>query len=303
MKKYMLAIETSCDETAIAILHGQKIISNVVYSQIGDHSKFGGVVPELASREHQKKILGILQAALMEANITLSDIKEIAVTTEPGLLGALMVGKSFALGLSRSLNIPIIEVNHVIGHAFSITETANIKFPYLALIASGGHTQFMLFNSFVDYEIIGATTDDSIGESFDKVSKMMNLGYPGGPIIEKLAKNGQANVAMPRIRTSKYEFSFSGLKAHVKRLVDAGEYSNEDIAASFQKKVFDEVLGKLEVAIEEFNPATISIVGGVSANKYLRDRVSDQDIKFATPILATDNAAMIGLTAHYQKVR
>lgn len=307
----ILGIESSCDETAAAILdvsleQQNVILSNVVYSQTAEHLEYGGVVPELASRAHMERVDNIVKQALCDANITLNDVGAIAVTQGPGLLGGLLVGTSFAKSLHLTTGKPLIGVNHLEGHALTAHLTENVEFPYLLLLVSGGHCQFINVKSLGVYETLGATIDDSIGECFDKVAKMLGLPYPGGPNIEKHALKGnyKAYEFPISLRDGTANFSFSGLKSAVRRQIDElGENLNEqqiaDISASFQQTVAKTLEVKTKLAMEMSGCTDLVLAGGVAANKLLRSRLNDLCKRknvtfFAPPInLCTDNAVMI----------
>lgn len=314
----ILSIETSCDETAVAITCGNKILSNVVLSQIKDHQPYGGVVPELASRKHIVAINYLLDRALDDADIGFKDIDAVAVSTGPGLVGALMVGVSAAKALSLALKIPLLSINHIEAHMYSVLPANRwLKAPFICLVVSGGHTMLVHVKDFGRYKLLGGTLDDAAGEAFDKVGKFVGLPYPGGPQIEKKAKTGDENkYAFPRpmLKSGDYNFSFSGLKTaliyFVRDLeIEKVEYKIDDIAASFQKAVCDVLIEKTFSAAEEFQTMSIAVVGGVSSNSYLRNRFADRaaqsGYKIALPEanLSTDNAAMVGLAAnkHYEK--
>ncbi|MBR1735071.1 MAG: tRNA (adenosine(37)-N6)-threonylcarbamoyltransferase complex transferase subunit TsaD [Alphaproteobacteria bacterium] len=314
----VLGIESSCDETAAAVVSSsKKILSNVIYSQISEHKKFNGVVPEIAARAHLEKIDYVVRTALSDANVKIPDLSAIAGTCGPGLIGGVIVGANFSKGISLVSGLPFIAVNHIEAHALTVRLTDNnIKFPYLLLLASGGHCQLCIVYSFDDFEVIGRTLDDSIGESFDKVAKMLNLGYPGGPLVEKMALKGNEQRFLfphPLCNKSSIDFSFSGLKTAVKiaaekerntNLSELSEQNKADICASFQKTVADILLYKMNQAFEYcenhdilFNTAVIA--GGVAANKYIRNALNNlcikRNIRFVAPpvSLCTDNGAMI----------
>ena len=306
----ILGIETSCDETAVAIYEeGKGLLSNVVSSQIQLHSEWGGVYPELAAREHTKNIIPVLDRALKEANIDINSIDGIAVTVAPGLIVSLVIGTSVAKTLSWLLNKPLIPVHHIEAHIFSIFLTEKVNFPFLALVVSGGHTEMYLIKGFQDYTYLGGTLDDAVGEAYDKVARLLDLGYPGGPIIDKLAERGKPIVELPRPllknrNKNKYNFSFSGLKTAVLREIQKGIYSKEDIATSFQEAVIDVLTKKALLAVEEFGVKNIVVAGGVSANKGLRKRFSEIEkekgikVYFPPLHLCTDNAGMVAYTGY-----
>lgn len=309
----ILAIETSCDETALAVVEdGRTIISNVVYTQIDIHTKFGGVVPEVASREHIAKITYVIDACMKEANLTFEELDAIAVTKTPGLIGSLMVGINAAKAIALSYNKPLIYVNHIHGHIYANYLVEDFTFPLLALVVSGGHTELVLMKDHMEFEIIGETLDDAVGEAYDKIARVVNVGYPGGPIIDKMAKLGSPNYKLPHILLAKdsYDFSFSGLKSAVINLhhnaMQKGEELNKnDLAASFQDAVIDVLVSKTKRAALEFGVKQVIIAGGVAANQGLRqamkDTLDDINIKLTVPPFkyCTDNAAMIGAAAYF----
>lgn len=308
----ILAIESSCDETSVAIINNGKILSNIIASQYF-HSKYGGVIPELASRAHLRTIADIYSQALEEANISMKEIQAIAVTNQPGLLGSLVVGTNFAKGLALRYNLPIIPINHIEGHIYSsYLENPENDFPSIALVVSGGHTALFYVKSYSEYEIIGLTRDDAAGEAFDKVSKLMGLGYPGGPIINKLATQGNPKfVDFPRsmINSNDFDFSFSGLKTSFRYFIHknfTGELElkvKQDLAASVQSAIVDVLVAKTIKATKKYKVKTIAVSGGVSANTELRNKMQESGnkikIKVAFPSirLSMDNAAMIGFLA------
>ncbi|CAK6537290.1 MAG: tRNA (adenosine(37)-N6)-threonylcarbamoyltransferase complex transferase subunit TsaD [Candidatus Midichloria mitochondrii] len=307
----ILGIESSCDETAVAIVNSErKILSNQIYSQIKEHKEFGGVVPEVAARSHIECLPYLFQKSLQESSLTYSDLDGIAVTAGPGLIGGVMVGVIFAKTVASILKKPFIAVNHLEGHALTVRLTDKIEFPYLLLLASGGHCQFLLVEGINQYKQISTTVDDAAGEAFDKVAKMLNLDYPGGPAIEKLALKGNPKAFQfpkPLCEANRYDLSFSGLKTAVRQLIEKNdiEHIKNDICASFQDTVAEIFLYKINQAIEIINrdsPKKVNsfvIAGGVAANKYIREKISEFLINhgynfIAPPIhLCTDNAAMI----------
>lgn len=313
----ILAIETSCDETSAAVLKDNLVISNVISSQLF-HTDFGGVVPEMASREHTKNIIAITQEALKQANLTVNDINLVAATTEPGLIGALLVGMNFGKALASSLDIPFVPVNHIQAHLYSnFLEEEKPDFPFLSLIVSGGHTILIKVDNYFEHTILGKTIDDAAGEAFDKAAKMLGLGYPGGPVIDKLAKEGNAGFhKFPIARVKeKYDFSFSGIKTSVlyflreikfKDMEEGPEKEKlvRDICASFQDAMTDTLVKKVKAASEEYGIKDICIAGGVSANSELQEKLlalKKEGYKIFIPSLkySTDNAAMIGLTGYF----
>ncbi|MFL2715091.1 MAG: tRNA (adenosine(37)-N6)-threonylcarbamoyltransferase complex transferase subunit TsaD [Gammaproteobacteria bacterium] len=301
-----LGIETSCDETAIAIYDSNKgIIGESIYSQMKMHAEYGGVVPELASRDHCLKIIDVLKDAL--GDYQLSDIDQIAYTSGPGLLGALLIGESFAQGLSSALQVPLIPINHLEGHLMSpMMEFPEISMPFICLLVSGGHSMIVDVKAKGDYEIIGQSQDDAVGEAFDKVGKLLGLPYPGGPHIEKLAVNGNPKAydfPRPMIHSDNLDMSLSGLKTAVLYTVQKVEEINNhikaDIAASFQKAVTDVLIAKIKKTINQTNRSDVIIAGGVAANKYIRKEFKELEntlnIRVYYPDLkyCGDNAAMI----------
>ena len=313
----ILSIESSCDETAMAIVEdGRKILSNTVYTQIAIHTMYGGVVPEVASREHIKKITYVLDDALKQANLTLDDIDAVAVTKEPGLIGSLMVGVNTAKTISLCFNKPLIYVNHIHGHIYANYLEEDFLFPLLALVVSGGHTELVLMKDHMDFEILGETLDDAVGEAYDKVARVVNVGYPGGPIIDKMASLGIPTYPLPHIKLSKdsLDFSFSGLKSAVINLCHNANQRGETIdannlAASFQNAVIDVLVSKTSKAATMYNVNQVIIAGGVAANKGLRSAMQEEmdkiGIKLTVPQFkyCTDNAAMIAAAAYNQYIK
>ncbi|MDO8964703.1 MAG: tRNA (adenosine(37)-N6)-threonylcarbamoyltransferase complex transferase subunit TsaD [Coriobacteriia bacterium] len=312
----ILAIETSCDETAAAVLRdGHEVLSSVVASQIDFHARFGGVVPEIASRKHTEAIVGVIDEALERAGVTLGDLTALAVTYGPGLVGALVVGVSYAKGLSLATGLPLVGVNHLEGHLFAnVLSDAEVAPPLVALVVSGGHTSLVHVPSWGEYHTLGSTLDDAAGEAFDKVAKALGLGYPGGPVISRLAAEGDpAAIDFPRamIRTPDYDFSLSGLKTavvtYLKTEAAAGrEISMPDVAASFQQAVIDVQVAKAVRAVADCGVKVFCIGGGVAANPALRDALrtamESRSVHFSVPpfALCTDNAAMIAAAAHFR---
>jgi len=307
----ILAIETSCDETSISIINnGTQIEANLVSSQIKTHANYGGVVPEIAARMHTETIHLLIDKALNDSKTTFEDIDAFAVTYGPGLEGALLVGVAVAKSLSVLCKKPLIGVNHLHGHLYAhfLTDTPP-EFPFISLLVSGGHTQLIKVNEHMSFELLGQTRDDAAGEAFDKVARFLELGYPGGPIVEKLAKDGNKKAfSFPRaMRHQGYEFSFSGLKTAVIQQLKAlpTPYPVADICASFQEAVIDILWQKSLRACQDLGIPRLSISGGVSANQtlqtYFKDQASDHNITIYTapPSLCTDNAAMIGAAAYY----
>ena len=297
----ILGIETSCDETAASICIDGKIISSTLSSQ-EIHNKFGGVIPELASREHEKILNLIVHKALTKSKVSLKDLDGIAVTQGPGLSGALIAGTSFAKGLAIGLNIPILGVNHLEAHIFAnFLADPGLEFPFVCLLVSGGHTQIWEIKNFMSYKMLGETRDDAAGEAFDKGARILGLGYPGGPEIEKLAKNGNHKaIDFPRalMKKNNFEFSFSGLKTALLYYFDKNKRKNiEDIAASYQFAIIDVLVEKLKNAADLTNCKNCVVAGGVAANQFLREyskkQIGDRNIIYPDPSFCTDNAAMI----------
>ncbi|CEO14495.1 tRNA (adenosine(37)-N6)-threonylcarbamoyltransferase complex transferase subunit TsaD [Paraclostridium sordellii] len=312
-----LAIESSCDETACAVLkNGREVLSNIISTQIELHKKFGGVVPEVASRKHIENIPMVVQQALDEAKVTFDDIDHIAVTYGPGLVGAVLVGLSYAKALAYTLDIPLVGVNHIEGHvSANYIQDKNLKPPFITLIVSGGHTHLVEVKDYGKYEILGKTKDDASGEAFDKIARAMGLGYPGGPIIDRLAKSGNKKaIDFPRACMDEgYDFSFSGLKSAVLNYLNAKKMKKEeivveDVAASFQEAVVEVLSKKAIKAAKEKGYDTIALAGGVASNSALREKLTvmgekqNIKVKYPSPILCTDNAAMIGCAGYYSLI-
>lgn len=313
---YILGIETSCDETAASvILNGRKVLSNIISSQINIHKKFGGVVPEIASRNHIKVIAQVIDEALDIANIKIEDIDGIAVTYAPGLEGALLVGLNYAKSLAYAYDIRLIGVNHLEGHIYAnFLENEELKPPFLTLIVSGGHTNLVHVKDYGDYTILGSTKDDAIGEAYDKIARVLGLEYPGGPKIDKLAKSGNENaIDFPIVMLDKnsLDFSYSGLKSAVLNYINSCKMKNidfkpEDVAASFQKAAISVLLKKSHLALSELDLDTLVLAGGVSANSYLRNEMEKMGnennfkVVYPEPIFCTDNGAMIGSCGYYK---
>ena len=313
-----LAIESSCDETAASVLkNGRKVLSNIISTQIDIHKKFGGVVPEVASRKHIENIDIVVQQALDEANITMNDITHIAVTYGPGLVGALLVGLSYAKAMAYALDIPLVGVNHIEGHlSANYIAHKDLKPPFITLIVSGGHTHLVEVRDYGEYEILGRTRDDASGEAFDKVARAMGLGYPGGPIIDKLAKEGNKDaIEFPRAYMDEgYDFSFSGIKSAVLNYLNAKKMKKEeiveaDVAASFQDAVTDVLANKAIKAAKEKGYSIVTLSGGVASNSGLREKIeilgkeNGIEVKYPPLILCTDNAAMIGCAGYYNYIK
>lgn len=316
---FILGIESSCDETAAAVVkNGREVLSNVIYSQIGLHKLYGGVVPEIASRKHIEKINQVIERALADAQMTLQDITAVGVTYGPGLVGALLVGVSSAKAISFATGLPLIGVHHIEGHiSANYIENKELEPPFMCLVVSGGHTHLVVVRDYGQYEIIGQTRDDAAGEAFDKVARAIGLGYPGGPEIDRLSREGNCEaIHFPRakVEESVYDFSFSGLKSSVLNYLNICEMKGEeinraDIAASFQKAVIDVLVGHALEAVEKYGFSKFAIAGGVASNSSLRSAFEkecrERDITFyhPSPALCTDNAAMIGTAAYYEYKR
>lgn len=303
-----LAIETSCDETSVAVVkNGRDVLSNIIATQIDIHKKFGGVVPEIASRNHVENITYVIDEALQKSNKKLADIDIIGCTYGPGLVGALLVGVATAKSIAYALNKPLIGVHHIEGHiAANYISHKELTPPYLCLIVSGGHSHLVHVKDYTEFEVLGKTRDDAVGEAFDKVARTLNLGYPGGPVIDKLSKEGKPIYNLPRTFFENLDFSFSGIKTSVVNLVNKEKDINiNDLCASFQEAVTDVLIENLLKAVEKVGTNKIAIAGGVSANSYLRKRVENigamHNLKVYYPelVLCTDNAAMIGAAAYY----
>ena len=313
---FILAIESSCDETAAAVVkNGREVLSNVISSQIELHKLYGGVVPEIASRKHIEKINQVIEEALSDAKMTLDDIDAIGVTYGPGLVGALLVGVAEAKAIAYAKNLPLVGVHHIEGHILAnFIENKELEPPFICLVVSGGHTHLVCVKDYGTYEIIGRTRDDAAGEAFDKVARAIGLGYPGGPKIDKLSKEGNPEaIAFPRAKIEgfQYDFSFSGVKSAVLNYINGcqmkGEtYVEADIAASFQKAVIDVLVGNAMHAVKEYGLNKFAIAGGVASNGTLREAMreacEENGIEFyhPSPIFCTDNAAMIGVAAYYE---
>ena len=311
----ILAIESSCDETAAAVVkNGREVLSNVISSQIELHKLYGGVVPEIASRKHIEKINQVITEALEVAEVTLDDIDAIGVTYGPGLVGALLVGVAEAKAIAYAKNIPLVGVHHIEGHiSANYIENKELEPPFICLVVSGGHTHLVCVKDYGEYEIIGRTRDDAAGEAFDKVARAIGLGYPGGPKIDRLSKEGNADaIVFPKahISDAPYDFSFSGVKSAVLNYINGcqmkGEtYNDADIAASFQKAVTDVLVENAMKAVDEYGLSKFAIAGGVASNSTLREAMKEAcakkgiDFYYPSPILCTDNAAMIGAAAYY----
>ena len=315
MNPTILAIESSCDDTSAAVIKDGKISANIVATQ-AVHEKYGGVVPELASRAHEQNIIPVVSQALLTANITKSELNAVAFTRGPGLLGALLVGCSFAKSFALGLNIPLIEVNHMQAHILAhFIDDPKPKFPFLCLTVSGGHTQIVLVKNYLDMQVLGQTTDDAVGEAFDKSAKLLGLPYPGGPLLDKMAQTGNPDkYTFPIVNMPGYNYSFSGIKTAILNFVNNNKQVNPDfisenlpdICASIQQALIQTLMKKLVSAAQETGIKEIAIAGGVSANSGLRQTMITYAAKYGWQIYipafeyCTDNAAMIAITAHYK---
>ncbi|NQO66860.1 tRNA (adenosine(37)-N6)-threonylcarbamoyltransferase complex transferase subunit TsaD [Streptococcus suis] len=307
--RLILAIETSCDETSVAVLRNDaELFSNVIASQIASHQRFGGVVPEVASRHHVEVITACIEEALLEAEVTAEDLTAVAVTYGPGLVGALLVGISAAKAFAWANGLPLIPVNHMAGHLMAARAVKELEFPLLALLVSGGHTELVYVSEAGDYKIVGETRDDAVGEAYDKVGRVMGLPYPAGRVIDELAHEGQDIYDFPRamIKEDNLEFSFSGLKSAFINLYHNAQQkgenlSNADLSASFQACVMDILMAKTKKALEQYPVKTLVVAGGVAANQGLRERLAAEitDVEVIIPPLRLcgDNAGMIALAA------
>lgn len=312
----ILGIESSCDETAASIVkNGREVLSNVISSQIEEHKKFGGVVPEVASRKHIEKINVVIEEALQKAHVTLQDIDAIAITYGPGLVGALLVGLSAAKAVAFAAEKPLVGVHHIEGHiCANYIQDRTLTPPFVCLVASGGHSHLVYVKDYTEFEIMGQTRDDAAGEAFDKIARAMGLGYPGGPLIDKLSKQGNAEaIAFPRayLEENTYDFSFSGLKSAVLNYLNQQKQKNlpiivEDVAASFQQSVVEVLGNKLIRAAKERGVNQVALAGGVASNSGLRAQVKELaekegiDVFVPNPILCTDNAAMIASAGYFE---
>lgn len=312
----ILAIESSCDETAASVVkNGREILSNIISSQIALHTLYGGVVPEIASRKHIEKINQVIEEALKQAQVTLEDIDAVGVTYGPGLVGALLVGVAEAKAIAYAAKKPLVGVHHIEGHiAANYIEHPDLEPPFLCLVVSGGHTHLVHVEDYGKFKIIGRTRDDAAGEAFDKVARAIGLGYPGGPKIDKVSREGNPEaIVFPRahIEEAPYDFSFSGVKSAVLNYINGckmkgEEYSQADISASFQKAVTDVLVGNAMHAVEEYGDRKFAIAGGVASNSALRAAMAEAckekgvEFYYPSPIYCTDNAAMIGVAAYYE---
>lgn len=315
----ILAIESSCDETAAAVVrNGREVLSNVIYSQIDLHTLYGGVVPEIASRKHIDKINQVVEKALTDSGKSLEEMDAVAVTYGPGLVGPLLVGVSAAKAIAYGANLPIVGVHHIEGHiSANYIANASLEPPFMCLVVSGGHTHLVKVADYGEYEILGKTSDDAAGEAFDKVARAIGLGYPGGPKIDKVSKEGNPQaIAFPRAKVggSEFDFSFSGMKSAVLNYLNTASMNNEeivvaDVAASFQQAVIDVLVGHSMEALDIYGFKKFAIAGGVASNSGLRkafeEACSQKGVEFflPPPILCTDNAAMIGAAAYYEYIK
>ena len=306
-----LGIESSCDETSVAVVkNGREVLSNVIDSQIKIHEKYGGVVPEIASRNHIEAISRVTKKALGEAEVTFDDIDAITPTYGPGLVGALLVGLSYAKALSFAINKPLVGVNHIQGHiAANYITYKELEPPFLCLLISGGNTLIIHVKDYTEFEILGKTRDDAIGEAFDKIARVVGLGYPGGPKVDKLAKEGEANIELPKVKIDNLDFSFSGIKTAVINLNhNKPDINKADLCASFQKTVTEMLIENTKKALKQTGLQTLAIGGGVSANSYIRNeflKLEQEGIKVYMPDmkLCTDNAAMIATAGYYNFIK
>ncbi|MCD4827683.1 MAG: tRNA (adenosine(37)-N6)-threonylcarbamoyltransferase complex transferase subunit TsaD [Acholeplasmataceae bacterium] len=308
----ILAVESSCDETSVAIVSdGKKVLSHIVLSQIDIHKVFGGVVPEIASRNHVIHMTRVFEQAIKESKLSIDEIDLVAVTQGPGLIGSLLVGINAATAFAFANNKKIVGVNHLIGHIYAANIDNEIKFPAVALLVSGGHTELLYLEDHMNFKMLGTTLDDAVGEAYDKVARTLGLSYPGGPIVDKLAAQGSETYKLPRayLDNDSLNFSFSGLKSAVINLVHNANQKNEeirvnDMCKSFQESVLDVLVDKTKLAAERLNVNQVIIAGGVAANKGLRARIAekikDKEILIPAMKYCTDNAAMIGAAAYYQ---
>ncbi len=314
----ILAIESSCDETAASVVkNGRQVLSNVISSQIALHTLYGGVVPEIASRKHIEKINQVIEEALSQAGVTLEEITAVGVTYGPGLVGALLVGVAEAKAIAYAAKKPLVGVHHIEGHvSANFIEHPDLEPPFVCLIVSGGHTHLVIVKDYGEFEILGRTRDDAAGEAFDKVARSVGLGYPGGPKVDKAAKEGNKHaVEFPRAKVegAPYDFSFSGLKSAVLNYINHAQMKGEeinvaDLAASFQNAVVEALVSRAVAAAKEFGYDKLAIAGGVASNSALREAMKEACEKehlsfyYPSPIFCTDNAAMIGVAAYYEYI-
>lgn len=310
----VLSVESSCDETSVSIIKdGTNILSNVVLSQIDIHQKYGGVVPEIASREHIKGITMVFEEALETAGVEKQEIDLVVVTKGPGLVGSLLIGVNAAKAFALANDIEILGVHHIAGHIYANAIHEELQFPLVCLVVSGGHTELILMREHYDFVLLGQTQDDAVGEAYDKVARTVGLGYPGGPIVDRLANEGEVTYPMPNISLGdSYQFSFSGIKSHVINLVHNIKQRNEelrvaDLCASFQETVTNVLVQKSKKAIDEYHAKMFMIAGGVAANKGLRKKIEEEinHVKVVVPEFqyCTDNAAMIGVAGYHQYMK
>lgn len=314
----ILGIESSCDETAAAVVkNGREVLSNIISSQIAIHTQYGGVVPEIASRKHVENINGVIESALAQADVTLDDIDAIAVTYGPGLIGALLVGVAEAKAIAYAKSKPLVGVHHIEGHVCAnYIQNKDLEPPFLCMIVSGGHTHLVKVSDYGKYEIIGRTRDDAAGEAFDKVARAIGLGYPGGPKVDKLSKEGNDHaIDFPKAKVegAPYDFSFSGVKSAVLNYINMHEMKGEkinaaDVAASFQRSVVEAIVDRTVHAAKEFGLKKVALAGGVASNSCLRQTMKEEceknglGIYYPSPILCTDNAAMIACAGYYEYI-
>ena len=307
---YILGIESSCDETAVAVVkNGREILSNVINTQIPIHTVYGGVVPEIASRNHIDNISKVTKEAINKANIEFSDIDAIACTYGPGLVGALLVGLSYGKALSYAINKPLVGVNHIEGHiAANYITYSKLEPQFLCIMMSGGNTQIVNVKDYTNFKVLGRTRDDAIGEAFDKVARVIGLGYPGGPKIDQMAQSGISNIELPKTHIDGLDFSFSGIKTAIINIHHKNpDINKNNLCASFEKEITEMLLDKVEKAIEETNSKKIVLAGGVSANTYIRkefEKLKEKGIEVYMPDLSlcTDNAAMIASAGYYNYI-
>lgn len=307
-EKITLAIETSCDETSCAVLRGERhVLANEIYSQIDLHKIYGGVVPEIASRNHLLKIADVVNSALAKANISFSDIDLVAVTRGPGLVGALLVGLTYAKALAFSLGKPFIGIHHIEGHiAANYIASKGLRPPFLCLVVSGGHTHLVDVRSYTEFRVIGRTLDDAVGEAYDKVARVLGLGYPGGPVVDRLAREGRPTISFPRSKVGELNFSLSGLKTAVLNHINSAKQKGQelhvpDICASFQEAVVEMLYTKTKEALKQTGYKQFALAGGVAANSRIREALHFEGVKSYYPPIAlcTDNAAMIAAAAYH----
>lgn len=314
----VLGIESSCDETAAAVVkNGREVLSNIISSQIAIHTQYGGVVPEIASRKHVENINGVIERALAQADVTLDDIDAVAVTYGPGLIGALLVGVAEAKAIAYAKSKPLVGVHHIEGHVCAnYIQNKDLEPPFLCMIVSGGHTHLVKVSDYGKYEIIGRTRDDAAGEAFDKVARAIGLGYPGGPKVDKLSKEGNDHaIDFPKAKVegAPYDFSFSGVKSAVLNYINMHEMKGEkinaaDVAASFQRSVVEAIVDRTVHAAKEFGLKKVALAGGVASNSCLRQTMKEEceknglGIYYPSPILCTDNAAMIACAGYYEYI-